>query len=290
MANLSLSRSDKILHTVIIVLLLFLAVIALIPFISTAAKSVSSRLAVESDQVTLWPVGFNLESWAFVLTMNDLWRAFVVTLGATVITVFLCLLVNATTAYALAKKEFPAAKIILLFILISMIFKAPLIPYFLWVKAMGLYDNPLVLVAPHLVSEFNLMIMVTFMRQFPAELEEAAVVEGAGYFRRLFRIVLPLSKAPLATLGLFYAVVIWNQFQHPLLFLQSPKWFPLQIKIRQLIASETSFSLMPVYDVNYNIATLQAATIIFAVAPILMVYPALQKYFAKGALIGSIKG
>jgi putative aldouronate transport system permease protein len=132
--------------------------------------------------------------------------------------------------------------------------------------------------------------MITFMRQFPIELEEAAIVEGCGYFRRLFQIVIPLSKAQLATLAMFYAVIFWNQFQHPLLFIQSPNWYPLQIKIRQLITSENAIPLTGLMNLNYNTATLQAVAIVFAIIPILLIYPFLQKYFAKGAMIGSIKG
>jgi putative aldouronate transport system permease protein len=194
-------------------------------------------------------------------------------------------------AYPLAKKEFRPGKLIMIAVVVTMVFKAPLIPYFLTVKGVGLYDNPLVLVVPQLLNAFNLIIMVTFFRQFPPELEEAAVVEGCGYFRTLFGLVLPLSKAVLATLGLFYAVVLWNQFQHPLMFLQSPEWFPLQIKVRQFISSTDQLP-MPgdIMLLNYNPTTLQAVTVVFAVIPILLVYPYLQKYFVKGALIGSVKG
>ncbi|MDR0758609.1 MAG: carbohydrate ABC transporter permease [Treponema sp.] len=285
------SYSDKVLRVVIVIFLCVFSIVALIPLVSVAAKSFSSKLAVDSDMVSFWPVGLTLDSWAFMLKEGDLWRSFLVSLVSTLIATFLCLLVNILMAYPLTKKEFPIAKVLLLAIVISMIFKAPLIPYFLTVKGIGLYDNPLALVIPHLISEFNLLIMITFMRQFPPELEEAAVVEGAGYFRRLFRIVLPLSKASLATLGLFYAVVIWNQFQTPLLFIQSPKWYPLQTKIRQMITDENALPVMgALFEVNYNAATLQSVAIVFAVIPILFVYPALQKYFAKGAMIGSVKG
>jgi putative aldouronate transport system permease protein len=286
-----LSHSDKALRTAIVIFLCVFSVIALVPLVSVGAKSFSSKLAVDSDQVAFWPVGLTLDSWVFMMKEGDLWRSFLVTLASTLTGTFLCLLVNILMAYPLAKKEFPMAKVLLLAIVISMIFKAPLIPYFLTVRAIGLYDNPWALVIPHLVSEFNLLIMITFMRQFPPELEEAAVVEGAGYFRRLFGIVLPLSKASLATLGLFYAVAIWNQFQTPLLFIQSPRWFPLQTKVRQMISDENALPPMgALFDVNYNATTLQSVAIVFAVIPILLVYPALQKYFAKGAMIGSVKG
>jgi putative aldouronate transport system permease protein len=275
---------------IILCLLVVLALIALIPLLSVASISLSSKLAVDSDKVTLFPVEIILDSWKFMLKTGDLWRAFFVSLISTGVGTVLSLFLNVIFAYPLSKKEFAFGRIILIGIVISMIFKAPLIPYFLTVRSIGLYNNPLVLIVPHILSEFNLVIMITFMRQFPVELEEAAVVEGCGYFRRLFKIVLPLSKAALATLGLFYAVSMWNQFQHPLMFIQSPEWYPLQIKIRQMITSENAIQISSIASVNYNAATTQAVAIVFAVVPILMIYPALQKYFAKGALIGSIKG
>ncbi|MDR0349440.1 MAG: carbohydrate ABC transporter permease [Tannerella sp.] len=284
------SRSDYILRAVIIVVLCGAAFIALIPLLSVFSKSLSSRLAVEADKVTLLPVNFTLDSWAYMMEKGDIWRSFAVTVGATFIGTILALVLNVLTAYPLSKKEFPLSKALLFCVLIAMIFKAPLVPYFLTVRAVKLYDNPWVLVIPQLFSEFNLMIMITFMRQFPVELEEAAIVEGSGYFRRLFTIVLPLSKAPLATLGMFYAVILWNQFQHPLLFIQSPEWYPLQIKIRQLITSENALPLSGLINLNYNMTTLQSVAIVFAIIPILVMYPFLQKYFAKGAMVGSIKG
>lgn len=177
-------------------------------------------------------------------------------------------------------------------VVIAMVFKAPLVPYFLTVRNLGLYNNPLVLIIPHILNPFNLIIMRTFFKQFSKELEEAAFMEGCGYFRMLFQFVLPLSKAVLATLALFYGVVLWNQFQTPLLFLQNPDLFPLQMKVRQFITDDSVImSLVPSkLDVNYNERTLRAATVIFAIVPVIAVYPFLQRYFVKGAMIGSVKG
>jgi len=146
-----------------------------------------------------------------------------------------------------------------------------------------------VLVIPQLIAEFNLVILISFLRRFPVELEEAALIDGCGYVRRLVQIVLPISKAALATITMYYLVILWNQFQHPLFFIQRQDLFPLQIKIRQMITSETDL-VLDVVMVNYNTRTLQAVIITFAVIPVLAAYPFLQKYFTKGALVGSIKG
>lgn len=291
MVMVALSFGERVLQTIIVTLLCIISVIALIPLLSVVAVSFSSKLPVDLELVTLWPRGFTFDSWKYVLERPDLWRSFAVTLGTTVAGTAAALLITALTAYPLSKKEFALGSVIMVAAVITMIFKAPLIPYFLTVKGVGLYNNPLVLVIPHILTAYNLIIMRTFFKQIPSELEEAAVIEGAGYFRMLFSIVLPLSKAVLATLGLFYAVTLWNQFQHPLLFIQNPDWYPLQIKIRQFITSENELPLLgDVSQLNYNSRTLRAVTIVFAVIPILLVYPYLQKYFVKGALLGSVKG
>lgn len=286
------SRGEKIFTTTITTVLIMLAIIAFIPLLSVVATSLSSKSAVDMNLVTLWPKNFTLDSWAYIINRPDLWKSFLLTLSTTLIGTVLALLLTALFAYPLSKSEFRWGSVLMICVVISMIFKAPIVPYFLTVRSIGLYDNPLVLVLPHLLNPFNLIIMRTFFKQFSKELEEAAFLEGCGYFRMLFQFVLPLSKAVLATLALFYGVVLWNQFQHPLFFLQDPNWFPLQIKIRQFITDDSVImaGAASTIDLNYNERTLRAATVIFAIAPIIMIYPFLQKYFVKGAMIGSVKG
>ncbi|MDF2922496.1 MAG: binding-protein-dependent transport system inner rane component [Paenibacillaceae bacterium] len=285
------SRSERAFTVAITVLLLILSFIAIIPLLSVVSTSLSSSRVVDLNQVTIWPKEFTLASWAYIIDRPDLWRSFLLTLFSTVIGTVAALLVTALFAYPLSKTEFRLGGIIMMAVVVCMVFKAPIVPYFLTVRGTGLYNNPLVLVIPHLLSPFNLIIMRTFFKDFPKELEEAAQLEGCGYFRMLFSFVLPLSKAVLATLALFYGVVLWNQFQHPLFFLQDPQWFPLQIKIRQFITDSNEIPLLgaPI-DLAYNERTLRATTVIFAIIPIIMVYPFLQKYFVKGAMIGSVKG
>lgn len=286
------SRGEKIFVTTITVFLILFSIIALIPLLSVIATSFSSKSAVDMNLVTLWPKQFTLDSWKYIIDRPDLWRSFFLTLGTTLIGTALALLMTALFAYPLSKPEFRWGSVIMVCVVIAMIFKAPIVPYFLTVRGIGLYDNPLVLILPHILNPFNLIIMRTFFKQFSKELEEAAFLEGCGYFRMLFQFVLPLSKAVMATLALFYGVVLWNQFQHPLFFLQDTNWFPLQIKIRQFITDDSVImaGAASTVDLNYNERTLRAATVIFAIIPIILVYPFLQKYFVKGAMIGSVKG
>lgn len=286
------SRGEKIFGTAVTVILLLLSIIAIIPLLSVSSTSFSSKRVVDLNLVTIWPKEFTLSSWGYIIDRPDLWKSFFLTLGSTVIGTIAALLITALLAYPLSKHEFRWGPVIMVGAVIAMIFKAPIVPYFLTVRGLGLYNNPLVLVVPHVLNPFNLIIMRSFFKNFSKELEEAAFMEGCGYFRMLFQFVLPLSKAVLATLALFYGVVIWNQFQHPLMFLQNPDWFPLQIKIRQFITD--SNVLIPgaasTVDLTYNDRTLRAATVIFAIIPVIVVYPFLQKYFVKGAMIGSVKG
>ncbi|WP_373237971.1 carbohydrate ABC transporter permease [Hungatella hathewayi] len=285
------STKDRAFQGSITFILLILGVIALVPLLTVIARSFSSKAASDMNIVNLWPVGFTLDSWKYILSDSGLWRAFFITLVSTVAGTALALLVTSLMAYPLSKENFKLGHILMLYVIITMIFKAPVVPYFLTVKGMGLFNNPLVLVLPHILSAYNLAIMRTFFKQFPAEVEEAAMIDGCGYFRILYKIIIPSSKAVLTTVGLFYAVTIWNQFQHPLMFIQKTDLFPLQLKIRQLINGGSDIAnITAVANVNYTESTLSAATVVFAIIPIIAVYPWLQKYFAKGAMLGSVKG
>nr|WP_286672282.1 carbohydrate ABC transporter permease [Cohnella hashimotonis] len=292
MVDVSETRSEKVFVSAVTVLLILLSALALIPLLSVVATSLSSKSVVDMNLVTIWPKQLTLDSWRYIIDRPDLWRSFALTLGSTLIGTVLALLMTALLAYPLSKPEFRWGGVVMIGVVVAMIFKAPIVPYFLTLRGLGLYNNPLVLIVPHVLNPFNLIIMRTFFKQFSKELEEAAFLEGCGYFRMLFQFVLPLSKAVLATLALFYGVVLWNQFQHPLLFLQNPDWFPLQIKIRQFITDDNVIMSGAVSsaDLNYNERTLRAVTVIFAIIPIVAAYPFLQKYFVKGAMIGSVKG
>lgn len=272
-------------------LLSLMSLTMLIPLISVTSKSFSSGLAVDTNKVFLWPVDFNFESWYFILSRSDVWNSFNISFFTTVSGTLGCLVLTTLLAFPLSKQEFKPAKIILIIIVVTMVFKAPVVPYFLTVKGLGLYNSVLVLIIPHLINAYNLIIMRSFFKQFPLELEEAAKIEGCGYFRILFNIVIPTSKPVMATVGLFYAVNLWNQFNHPLMFIQNPDLYPLQLKLRQYATpTGESFVSTLTTEVLYNENTLKSTIVIFAIIPMLLLYPYLQKYFVKGAMLGSVKG
>ena len=276
---------------IVTVILCIFAGISIVPLLTVVAMSFSSKAASDMNIVNLWPVDFTLSSWYYILSRADIWKSFALTLVATLATTFLALLITSLMAYPLAKKEFKIRRIVMIFVTVTMVFKAPVVPYFLVMKGIGMINNPMVLVLPHILTAYNMIIMRTFFSNFPTEVEESARIDGCGCFRVLWKIVLPSSKAVLASVGLFYAVTAWNQFQHPLMFIQDTKLYPLQLKIRQLINGGSELmSVTAAQDVNYTESTLSAATVVFAIIPIIMVYPWLQKYFAKGAMLGSVKG
>lgn len=285
------SKKDKILLFVNAVLLIIIGIISLIPLMTVVAKSFSSKAASDMNIVNLLPVEFTLDSWKYILTDTGLWKAFGISVVTTVVGVILALTITTLMAYPLSKSELRFGKFLMVFVVITMIFKAPIVPYFLTVKGLGLYNNIWVLILPHILTAYNLIIMRTFFKQFPEEVEEAAMIDGCGYFRMLWKIVLPSSKAVLTTVGLFYGVTMWNQFQTPTMFISDTNLFPLQLKIRQLINGGSDLvNISVVADVNYTASTLAAATVVFAIIPVIAIYPWLQKHFAKGAMLGSVKG
>jgi putative aldouronate transport system permease protein len=281
---------ERIFYYCIIVSLSIGTIIMIAPLINVLAVSFSSSLAVDTGQVKFFPVNFTFTSWDRILSKGDLLNSFLLTLFITVIGTVSSLFISSLMAYPLAKKDFMISKYVMIMVVITMIFRYPLIPYFLTIYNFGMYDSILALILPHTVVAYNMIILRTFFKQIPEEVEESAKIEGYGYFQILFRIILPMSKPALATIGLFYAVLYWNQFLHPLLFIESKELYPLQLMIRQYITGEQNQNTLVVADENFNFATLKAATTIFAILPIMLVYPLLQKYFVKGANLGAVKG
>lgn len=285
------SAKDRIFGIAITIVLILFAVVTAIPLISELAVSLSSKTASQMNLINLLPVGFTLDSWKYLLGKGGIWKPFFISVSSTILGVIIALTLNVLMAYPLSKTEFKPSKYIMLFVVFTMVFMAPKVPYFLTLRSYGLYNSYWVLVLPHVITAYNLIIIRTFFKQFPKELEEAAMIDGCGKFRTLFQIVLPASKAVLATVGLFYGVTIWNQYEHPMMFIQDMALFPLQMKIRSIVNGGSELQAVTMAQTaNYTSATLSAAAVVFAILPILVAYPWIQKYFAKGAMLGSVKG
>ncbi|MFH5181862.1 carbohydrate ABC transporter permease [Paenibacillus sp. TAB 01] len=277
----------------IILVLLGVVVVTLYPFLYMIAVSFSDAVYVLKNEITLWPKGWNLKVYKIVLEDPRISSAYVNTILYTVVGTVISLIITAMGAFAISKKELPMHKTFTMMIVFTMFFSGGMIPTFLVVKSIGLIDTLWGMVLPTAISTWNLIVMRTFFSAMPKELEESGKLDGLNDIGIFFRLVLPLSKAVLATIGLFYAVGMWNNFYSALLYLRDQSLFPLQVVLRNIVlqGQVISSNVSSVGGDNLVVDdTLKYATILVSTLPILLVYPFLQKYFVQGVMIGSVKG
>ncbi|MCU6792160.1 MULTISPECIES: carbohydrate ABC transporter permease [Paenibacillus] len=271
------------------VVLSMVAVATLYPFIYMISVSLSSSVYVLRNEVSFYPRGINLDMYRMVLKDPRIWQSYMNTIIYTGLGTLISLVITSMGAYALAKKEMVFRKAFTLMIVFTMFFGGGMIPTFLVVKNLGLIDTVWGMVLPGAVSTWNLLVMRTFFSAMPVELEESGRLDGLTDFGIFMRIIIPLSKAVFATIGLFYAVAMWNNFYLPLLYLRDANLFPLQVVLRNMIMAGTEASNAG--GENFIVdESLKYAVIMVATVPILIVYPFLQKYFSKGVMIGAVKG
>ncbi|MFK4836501.1 carbohydrate ABC transporter permease [Microbacterium sp. ZW T2_14] len=273
-----------------VVLMIAIGIVALIPFIFVLAGSFATEAELATRSFFLWPETFSLDAYEAIFTSPAFVRALVTTITVTAVGTLVQLTLTAAMAYPLSKANLPGGRLILSLIVFTMVFGGGMIPTFLVVKDLGLLNNYWALILPMAINPFSLIIIKNFFQQLPAELEESAKIDGANELQTLWNIVLPLSKPVLATFALFYAVGIWNDFMSPLLYLNDSSMWTLQMFLRQVtVATDLSIvesdptQLPPAQGIKF-------AVIIVATLPIVLFYPFLQKHFAKGMLIGSVKG
>ena len=297
------SLGSRIVDGVLYAILTLMALSCLLPFWHLLAKSFSDKAAVTADIVSLWPLGFNTENYAYILNNRQFLSSFGVSTARVLLGVVLTLLITVVTAYPLSRDRIhmPGRTVIKVLFLIGMLFSAGLIPYFLAVRNLGLYNNFLVLVIPGALSIFNTIVVMNFFRGIPIELEEAALLDGATHLDILFRVFIPVSLPVLATVTLFTAVGHWNSWFDGIVFLSKSESWPLQSFMYTVVtsrmlewqtstigtntASQAAQSFM-----NATPQGLVAAMIFIASFPIMLVYPFLQRYFVTGLTIGSVKG
>ncbi|EGG33688.1 MULTISPECIES: carbohydrate ABC transporter permease [Paenibacillus] len=273
---------------------IFLAVVSaamIFPILHVAAQSLSSDLAISRGDVGLWPVEFTLSNYAIVLNDTSVWRSFMISVFVTVVGTGINLIATASLAYPLSRNEYRGRKVILMLVLITFIFSAPLIPNYLLIKSLNMLDTVWALIIPGAISAYNLFIMRSFFMNLPNEIIDSARIDGCGELRIISSIVLPLSKPVMATMGLFYAVAHWNSYSSALYYINSRKLFPLQVRLREIVITDQMGEMDTTFEnlANMSPEGIKMATIVIATLPIILVYPFLQKYFIKGMLIGSIK-
>ena len=273
--------------------LLIVVVITLYPFLHMLAVSLSSDVNVIKNTVSFWPKGFNVKMYELVLGDPKIWTAYKNTIIYTVLGTLISLVVTSTGAYALSRRDMALRKTFTMLIVVTMFFSGGMIPTFLVVRSLDMVDTVWGMVLPGAVSTWNLILMRTFFSGIPKELEESGRIDGLNDIGIFLRIIVPLSKASFATIALFYAVGMWNNFIYPLLYLRTPDLFPLQVLLRNLVlaGSASSGDVTGIGGDNQVVEeSLKYATIMVSTLPILTVYPFVQKYFVKGAMIGAVKG
>ena len=287
------SRSEKIFDTVNITLLILFSALCIFPFINILAISLSENSAIVSGEVFLLPKGLVTNAYKTVLQDAAMIRSFLFTVALTVTYTAVTMVMTILCAYPLSKKRLAGRKVIMMLITFTMYFSGGIIPSYLLVKELNMLNTMWSLILPGAINTFNMIVMKSFFAGIPESLEEAAELDGAGQFRILITIILPLSLPIIATLILFYAVARWNSFSDALFYINNSKLYPLQLKLRQLISLNMIDQMMnDLQDAKQTVIpeTIKAASLVFATAPILIVYPWLQKYFVKGVMLGSVKG
>lgn len=281
--------SEIIFDAVNIALLVIISLVMLYPFWHELCLSLSSSVQATRGGIFLIPREFTTSAYVQVMKNPFIWTTFINSIFCAVATTLLGLLFTSMLAYGLSKRRVAGNKILSFLVVFCMIFQGGMIPTYLTVKSLNLIDSLWALILLGIVTPYNTIIMKNFFSNMPNDLEEAAAIDGAGPLRIFFQIILPLAKAVLATVGLWLAVASWNNFQGPLIYINSRSNLTLPLYIRQVIDGQ--LLARTTGEVSKSaVESVVGATIIVSLVPILCVYPFLQRYFVKGVMIGSVKG
>lgn len=278
---------------IIYLTLIFVSVVTLFPIVHIAAKSFSDKFNVTMGKVLIFPKGWNLDSYAAIASNPAIWKSYLYTILYSVSGTAVALLFTAMLAYPLAVKTYKLSTFTLILLAVTIFFGGGLIPTYILIRELHMIDTIWAIILPGAVSAWNVFIYRTFFKSIPESLRESAIIDGANDFIVFWRIIMPLSKALLATMTLFSMVGIWNDFFTPLIFLTDSEKYPLQMVLRRILneflSDDKNFKSFMLRK-ELNPENIQAAAIIFTSLPIMCIYPFLQKYFAKGVMIGSVKG
>ena len=293
---------DRVFNAINLIFWIIVLFIVLYPLWLIIISSVSDPDAVRRAEVLIWPVDCSLMGYEAVFQHSELWNSYLNSIFYTLVGSAMSVIITLAAAYTLSRK-FAGRKVVSLVITFTMFFSGGLIPIFINIKDLGLYDTRAVMILMNLVSVWNLMVARTYIQTtIPEELYEAAVMDGAGHFTYFFKCVLPLSGTIVAVLSVYYGVARWNDYFTGLVMLRSRKLFPLQLILKEILASLTSTGNSDTFFASYadNLAGLQEAMrtaevakyccIVVATVPAILLYVFMQKYFVKGVMIGSLKG
>lgn len=294
-------RTDRIFNIIVAILLTVFGIVTLYPLIFVVSASFSEPSAVNSGKMFLLPVKPHLEGYRQVLKYNDIWVGYRNTALYTVVGTVMNVFVTFITAYALSRRDLYGRGVITLYLVFTMWFSGGLIPTFLVVLGLGLVNTPYVMVILGMISMYNCLICRTFIQSsIPYELQEAARIDGCNDFGILWKVVFPLSGPVLAILALYYALGHWNSYFNALIYLNDRRYMTLQIFLREILIQNQSIAssvdelggldLMAEVEKAKMAQVMKYSLIVISSAPMLVIYPFVQKFFVKGVMIGSIKG
>ena len=294
--TIQFSMEDKILYSIVTVVLTVFTILVAYPMIYVLSSSFSSGTAISSGQVILWPVDLSLEGYKAVFSHRYIIPAYRNTIFYTVAGTIINLAITLTCAYPLSRKDFPLRKFFMGMFLFTMFFSGGLIPTYILISNLGFVNTIWAMLIPGALSVYNMILVRTFLTgNIPLELLEASQIDGCSYTYIYSTVLLPLSKPVIAVITLYYAVGHWNSYFNAMIYLSDMELYPLQLILRQiLVASQINLSDM--VDVESMVAKqgladiLKYALIVVSTVPILCMYPFIQRYFIKGVMIGSVKG
>jgi len=292
--NIRRSIGERVFDLVNVVFMIIIMTITLYPFLYVLFASLSNPADLFRHQGIMWkPLGLSFEGYKLVFKNKMIAIGYGNTIFYVVVGTFINMVLTTMGAYGLSKKNVYWKPLIMKLVVFTMFFHGGLIPLFLLVRNLGLYNNRLALILPSAITTWNLIVMRTYFMGIPESMEESAKIDGANDFIILYKIIIPLSMPVIAVMILFYSVSHWNSWFHAMVFLMNRNLYPLQLVLREIIISNSTDNMITDVggaDKAYVGEVVKYATIVVAVVPIVLVYPFLQKYFVKGIMIGAIKG
>ena len=289
------SGADKIFNTIVIVLMILVCLVIVYPLYYVVLASITDPVTVNSGKVLLYPENVYLQGYKTTLAYTPLWTAYGNTILYTVVGTLISLVATIPAGYALSRSDLPGRRGLIFVFTFTMFFGGGIIPLYLTIRSLGIYNTIWAMVLPVAVSAYNLIVCRSFFESsVPGELLEAAKVDGCNDFRFFFQIAIPISSTIIAVMALFYATAMWNQFFNALMFLQDDNKMPLQVVLRNLVlmnqANQMGSSGDAMVTKQKLAEQLKYCIVVVSAAPLLIVYPFIQQYFAKGVTIGAVKG
>lgn len=286
-----ISKSERLLQVFIVIFLSLFTLMCLLPFINIIGSSFATTGEIATSKFILIPKTFTLDAYKYILSTATIFRSLGVSIFVTVVGTFFSMVLTSFMAYALSKRYLVGRRVVNFIVVFTMLFSGGMIPGFILITKLGLIDSLWSLIIPSGISAYNMIIMRNFFQGIPESLEESARMDGCSDFGVFFKIILPLSLPSIATISLFYAVAYWNTYQSAILYINDSNKWPIQVLLRQIVivssgmeADSSSVDIVPPAQ------SIKMAVIVVATIPMLMVYPFVQRYFTKGAMIGSVKG